>query len=130
MRAGIRRRREIMYKEKPSSYGGFFNWFCIYKPNSVLVNKRQSFIWDLCCHKPRAALLILRWARPCTRVRILPFHFHFQYIVELFDRSRTVETFESTRHCSHLTDCSGRALPATFFHQACLGSKFEPKRAR
>ena len=50
---------------------------CAYKPNSVFLAKRQSFIWDRSYLRPQAALRKLTLAaRPCIGVRILPFHPH------------------------------------------------------
>ena len=48
-------------------------------------------------------------ARPCIEVRILPFHPNISaglFPKELF-------SFRLRRHCSHLSHCCGRALPAT-----------------
>lgn|GEM_PF-2591620 len=49
----------------------------LYRP--FCKGRRQPFIWDPPCDGPRAALpysIATVWARPCTGVRILPFHSH------------------------------------------------------
>ena len=50
--------------------------------------------------------------RPCTRVRILPFH-SWRCRQDLSVLRRTPLSFDQRRLCSHLARCRGRALPAT-----------------
>lgn len=49
-------------------------------------------------------------ARPCTRVRILPFHLT---CYQINYSHKEPACFRSRRHCSHLYDFSRRVLPAT-----------------
>ena len=49
--------------------------------------------------------------RPCIKVRILPFHSCIS--AKLFPKESF--SFRFRRHCSHLLDCSRRALPATLY---------------
>ena len=120
--------------EKPP-FGDGFSIICIRKPNSVYPVTRErrglaTFIWDCCHQQPQAALFVspklssvggstftttqLRRdkARPCTQVRIQPFHFHVA--MKLF--YKRILAFRHWRHCSHLYGYPRRALPATLLH--------------
>ncbi len=66
--------------------------------------------------------------RPCTRVRILPFHPHVT--MRLSRQRRDPFVFQLRRHCSHLLACARRVLPATFLPQKWGVSGLSSSRLR
>lgn len=79
----------------------------VVKDNSSFHSERE-ILWSPAANKI--------CARPCTRVRILPFHFHVA--MKLF--SRRILAFRHWRHCSHLYGYPRQALPATWLRAPSL----------
>ena len=104
---------------------------CIDKPNPVVNNHLSGLAITRQLERHSA----INAARPCTQVRILPFHpaRHHADSSKSFPKkfSRCPFPFEKRRLCSHLASHLGRALPATLLSRKCEAcSDFPPLHGR